>query len=93
MPRWSRRCAAYLESSEQLPSLAELAQHAQLSTFHLHRVFKAITGLTPKAYAAAHRAKRMREELAGAGTVTDAIYGAGYNSAADSMPRPTTCSA
>jgi len=69
-----------LEASEQLPSLAELAQHAQLSTFHLHRVFKGITGLTPKAYAAAHRAKRMREELGRAGTVTDAIYGAGYNS-------------
>lgn len=69
-----------LESSEQLPSLAELAQHAQLSAFHLHRVFKGITGLTPKAYAAAHRAKRMREELGRAGTVTDAIYGAGYNS-------------
>lgn len=69
-----------LESSEQLPSLAELAQHAQLSTFHLHRVFKGITGLTPKAYATAHRAKRMRVELVRAGTVTDAIYGAGYNS-------------
>jgi AraC family transcriptional regulator of adaptative response/methylated-DNA-[protein]-cysteine methyltransferase len=69
-----------LESSEQLPSLAELAQHAQLSTFHLHRVFKRITGLTPKAYATAHRAKRMRVELVRAGTVTDAIYGAGYNS-------------
>ena len=69
-----------LEASEQLPSLAELAQHAQLSTFHLHRVFKGITGLTPKAYAAAHRAKRMREELVRTGTVTDAIYGAGYNS-------------
>jgi len=69
-----------LEASEQLPSLAELAQHAQLSTFHLHRVFKGITGLTPKAYAAAHRAKRMREELVRADTVTDAIYDAGYNS-------------
>jgi AraC family transcriptional regulator of adaptative response/methylated-DNA-[protein]-cysteine methyltransferase len=69
-----------LEASEQLPSLAELAQHAQLSTFHLHRVFKGITGVTPKAYAAAHRAKRMREELVRAGTVTDAIYDAGYNS-------------
>jgi AraC family transcriptional regulator of adaptative response/methylated-DNA-[protein]-cysteine methyltransferase len=80
MPRWSRRCAAYWNLPEQLPSLAELAQHAQFSTFHLHRVFKGITGLTPKAYAAAHRAKRMREELGRAGTVTDAIYGAGYNS-------------
>jgi AraC family transcriptional regulator of adaptative response/methylated-DNA-[protein]-cysteine methyltransferase len=69
-----------LETSERVPTLAELAQRAQLSIFHLHRVFKTITGLTPKAYAAAHRAKRMREELARAGTVTDAIYGAGYNS-------------
>jgi AraC family transcriptional regulator, regulatory protein of adaptative response / methylated-DNA-[protein]-cysteine methyltransferase len=69
-----------LETSEQAPTLAELAQRARLSIFHLHRVFKAITGLTPKAYAAAHRAKRVREELVRAGTVTDAIYGAGYNS-------------
>jgi AraC family transcriptional regulator, regulatory protein of adaptative response / methylated-DNA-[protein]-cysteine methyltransferase len=46
----------------------------------LHRVFKSITGLTPKAYAAAHRAKRVRAELEKSDTVTDAIYGAGYNS-------------
>ena len=69
-----------LESSEQMPTLAELAQRAQLSTFHLHRVFKAVTGLTPKAYAGARRAKRIREELAHANSVTDAIYSAGYNS-------------
>jgi len=69
-----------LETSERVPTLTELAQRAQLSIFHLHRVFKTITGLTPKAYAAAHRARRMREELAGPGTVTDAIYSAGYNS-------------
>ena len=69
-----------LETSEQAPSLSELAERAQLSTFHLHRVFKTVTGVTPKAYAAAHRAKRIREELARPGTVTDAIYGAGYNS-------------
>jgi AraC family transcriptional regulator of adaptative response/methylated-DNA-[protein]-cysteine methyltransferase len=57
-----------------------LANHAALSTYHLHRVFKAATGLTPRAYAAAHRAKRVRAELARRGTVTEAIYGAGYNS-------------
>ena len=52
-----------------------------MSRFHLHRVFKAVTGLTPKAYAAAHRARRVRGELArGDGRVTDAIYDAGYNS-------------
>src|ERR1700720_2721278 len=45
-----------IESSETPPSLALLAQHAGLSTYHFHRVFKAATGLTPKAYASAHRA-------------------------------------
>jgi AraC family transcriptional regulator of adaptative response/methylated-DNA-[protein]-cysteine methyltransferase len=69
-----------IETSEQMPTLSELARSAQLSIFHLHRVFKAVTGLTPKAYATAHRTKRMREELVRAGTVTEAIYGAGYNS-------------
>src|SRR2546422_3549556 len=49
------------------------------SAYHLHRVFKDVTGLTPKAYASAHRAKRVRKELGSSATVTQAIYGAGYN--------------
>jgi AraC family transcriptional regulator of adaptative response/methylated-DNA-[protein]-cysteine methyltransferase len=69
-----------IENSEQTPSLQQLADHAGLSIYHLHRVFKAVTGLTPKAYAAAHRAKRVRAELGKSSTVTDAIYGAGYSS-------------
>lgn len=69
-----------IENAEQAPSLEELANHAHLSTYHLHRVFKAVTGLTPKTYAAAHRAKRVRAELDRSSTVTEAIYGAGYNS-------------
>jgi AraC family transcriptional regulator, regulatory protein of adaptative response / methylated-DNA-[protein]-cysteine methyltransferase len=36
--------------------------------------------VTPKAYADAHRAKRVRDELAQRDTVTEAIYGAGFNS-------------
>jgi AraC family transcriptional regulator of adaptative response/methylated-DNA-[protein]-cysteine methyltransferase len=69
-----------IENAEQAVSLQELANHVGLSPYHLHRVFKAVTGLTPKAYAAAHRAKRVRAELDRASTVTEAIYGAGYNS-------------
>lgn len=71
-----------IESSEQVPTLEELASHAGLSAFHTHRMFKAVTGVTPKAYAAAHRAHRVRGELRTRGTVTEAIYGAGYNSPA-----------
>ena len=55
-----------IEEAEETPSLAELAQAAGLSTYHFHRVFKAVTGLTPRAYAAAHRsaegARRAVEE-------------------------------
>jgi AraC family transcriptional regulator of adaptative response/methylated-DNA-[protein]-cysteine methyltransferase len=43
-------------------------------------LFKSITGVTPKQYAAAHRAKRVKSELGRSNTVTEAIYGAGYNS-------------
>ncbi len=69
-----------IEKADQIPSLDELAKHAGLSPHHLHRVFKAATGLTPKAYAAAHRAQRVRQQLDHSDTVTEAIYDAGYNS-------------
>ncbi|MFO7596875.1 MAG: bifunctional transcriptional activator/DNA repair enzyme AdaA, partial [Desulfocurvibacter africanus] len=67
-----------IERSERMPSLAELANHAGLSTYHLHRIFKSVTGVTPKAYAAAHRAENVRTELRRSASVTEAIYGAGY---------------
>ena len=74
------RLCRLIEDAEQAPTLEQLAQHAGLSAYHLHRVFKAVTGVTPKAYAAAHRARRMRRELDRSDTVTQAIYDAGYNS-------------
>ncbi|MFW7340902.1 bifunctional DNA-binding transcriptional regulator/O6-methylguanine-DNA methyltransferase Ada [Pollutimonas sp. H1-120] len=69
-----------IEAAETPPSLDELAARAGMSPFHFHRVFKAEAGLTPKAYANAVRAARVREELGEPGTVTDAIYEAGFNS-------------
>lgn len=72
----------WIEHTEQTPSLAMLAQHAGSSPWHLHRVFKAVTGLTPRAYAAAHRAQRVKAGLTRGATVTEAIYGAGYGSSA-----------
>jgi len=70
----------YIESADEEPSLGQLAQRAGLSSSHLHRTFKQATGLTPKAYARAHREQRVRAALGRADTVTDAIYDAGYNS-------------
>ncbi len=74
------RVCQLIENSETPPNLDELAGAAGMSTYYFHRVFKAITGLTPKAYSVAHRAQRVREELGRSGTVTDAIFEAGYNS-------------
>ncbi|HYP88619.1 MAG TPA: methylated-DNA--[protein]-cysteine S-methyltransferase, partial [Polyangiaceae bacterium] len=58
----------------------QLAGQVGLSAFHAHRLFKASTGVTPKVYASAQRSQRLRGELREPGRVTDAIYGAGYNS-------------
>lgn len=69
-----------IEEAEEAPSLATLAASAALSESYFHRMFKTCTGVTPKAYASARRAARVREELRSADTVTQAIYGAGYNS-------------
>jgi len=63
-----------------MPHLDAMAQAAGLSRYHFHRVFKAATGLTPKAYADAHRGRRVQDELARSQTVTAAIYRAGFNS-------------
>jgi len=70
----------FIERREEPPTLDELASHARLSVFHVQRLFKAVTGVTPRAYAAAHRMRRVRTELVRSGTVTQAIFGAGYNS-------------
>jgi AraC family transcriptional regulator of adaptative response/methylated-DNA-[protein]-cysteine methyltransferase len=69
-----------IETAERPPSLATLARAAKLSPFHFHRLFRTITGLTPKAYAAAHRAERVRTELQRSATVTAAIFDAGFES-------------
>ena len=69
-----------IERAGQAPMLEELAREAGLSPRHFHRVFKAATGLTPKAYAQAWRGKALREQLAQPrAKVTDAMYAAGFN--------------
>ncbi|WAH57033.1 bifunctional DNA-binding transcriptional regulator/O6-methylguanine-DNA methyltransferase Ada [Pseudomonas silvicola] len=68
-----------IDAAPSPPSLAELAAEVGLSPYHFHRLFKRITGLTPKAYADARRAQRVRDQLKPGGSVTDALYEAGFN--------------
>ncbi len=87
IPREERQRAAViaacrrLESAETLPDLAALAADAGLSPSHFHRLFKTLTGVTPKAYGQSHRNERARAGLRQEESVTEAIYGAGFNSA------------
>ena len=74
------RACRLIETADEMPTLDALASAAGLSRFHFHRVFKTTTGLTPKAYAVALRARRVRAELARSDSVTEAIYDAGFNS-------------
>lgn len=68
-----------IEQAETAPTLEQLAKPAGLSPFHFHRVFRALTGVTPKQYATAHRSRRVRNELERGASVTAAIFDAGYN--------------
>ena len=69
-----------IEEAEEPPKLDELANSVDLSPYHFHRVFKAIAGVTPKAYAVAHRHKRVVQNLKSSGSVTEAMHAAGFNS-------------
>ena len=69
-----------IATAEEAPRLADLAARAGMSPFHFHRLFKTVAGVTPKAYAAQMQARRAADRLLTAGTVTEAIYDAGFNS-------------
>jgi AraC family transcriptional regulator of adaptative response/methylated-DNA-[protein]-cysteine methyltransferase len=74
------RACRLIEGCETMPALDDLAKAAGMSPFHFHRVFRKVTGITPKAYAEAHLAGRVASGLQEAGSVTEAVFEAGYNS-------------
>lgn len=78
------RVCRQIAQADQPPSLHELALESGMSPWHLHRIFKAVTGLTPKAWANANRADRVRSRLvqpqAQSASITDVMYDSGFNS-------------
>jgi AraC family transcriptional regulator of adaptative response/methylated-DNA-[protein]-cysteine methyltransferase len=74
-----RQACRLIDQAEEMPSLEDVAREVGVSPFHFHRVFKQVTGVTPKGYADARRAARLQDGLDSSGTVTNAIYDAGFN--------------
>lgn len=74
------RACRLIDSADPVPGLEALARAVELSPHHFHRLFKSVVGVTPRAYAQARRAERVRDRLPAAGTVTEALYDAGYQS-------------
>ena len=81
--RWEEtiaRICRIIAEAEATPQLQELAREAAMSPYHFHRTFKKHTGLTPRAFAMAHKKLRVRKMLGSQDSITAAIYEAGYNS-------------
>jgi AraC family transcriptional regulator, regulatory protein of adaptative response / methylated-DNA-[protein]-cysteine methyltransferase len=72
------RACALIRSSDTLPSLDELASAAGISRYHFHRVFKQITGATPREWGKAHRLDRFAARLDAGDNVAEAVYAAGF---------------
>ncbi|EDU59419.1 transcriptional regulator, AraC family [Providencia stuartii ATCC 25827] len=70
----------YIEQSGTSVKLNDIAAFVGISRYHFHRLFKAQTGLTPKAYADAYRHGKLRQQLQQQSRITDAIYDAGFSS-------------
>lgn len=70
-----------IEAADTPPALNDLASKTGYSPHHLHRLFDAVVGVTPKQYGDALRAARLRKGLRSGNGVADAVYGAGYGSA------------
>lgn len=75
-----KKACAHIEAAPESLSLNEVAIVAGFSPSHFHRLFKRLVGVTPKAYAAGQRVKRLQKNLVADRTVTDAIYEAGFGS-------------
>jgi AraC family transcriptional regulator, regulatory protein of adaptative response / methylated-DNA-[protein]-cysteine methyltransferase len=71
----------YIDAHPDGPATLEvLSRNIGLSPFHLQRTFKALTGITPRAYADSRRLEALKAGLRDGHSVTRSLYDAGYGS-------------
>jgi AraC family transcriptional regulator of adaptative response/methylated-DNA-[protein]-cysteine methyltransferase len=73
-------CRTMQSADEEPLRLATLAARARMSPFHFHRLFRKITGLSPRQFAEAWRVREFRRSVRGGASVTTALYDAGFGS-------------
>jgi AraC family transcriptional regulator of adaptative response/methylated-DNA-[protein]-cysteine methyltransferase len=69
-----------LDEAEAVVTLAELGKRIGVSPFHLQRLFKRATGLSPREYQSARRMQQVKHGLRQGDDVTTALYDAGFGS-------------
>lgn len=72
---------------EDAPTLQEMSEHVSLSPFYVQRLFKRVTGLSPREYAEAKRLQRFKAHLRDGREVTHALYDAGFGSSSRAYER------
>lgn len=70
----------WLDEAEAVMTLAELSKRVGVSPFHLQRLFKRATGLSPREYQSARRMQQVKHGLRKGDDVTTALYDAGFGS-------------
>jgi AraC family transcriptional regulator of adaptative response/methylated-DNA-[protein]-cysteine methyltransferase len=76
-----RAICRYIEQHiEDRLTLGLLGKEFRLSPFHLQRTFKAVLGVSPKAYIDACRLRQVKQNLQAGHNVTTSLYAAGYGS-------------
>ena len=76
----ARVCAYLEEVHPQFVRLQDLGLQFHISPFHLQRLFKRVTGASPREYAANLRLEDFKRRVQAGERVTDAIYSVGYSS-------------
>jgi AraC family transcriptional regulator, regulatory protein of adaptative response / methylated-DNA-[protein]-cysteine methyltransferase len=74
------RARQLLDNAEGVVTLAQLSKRVGLSPFHLQRLFKRATGLSPREYQSARRMQHIKAGLRKGEDVTTALYDAGFGS-------------
>jgi AraC family transcriptional regulator of adaptative response/methylated-DNA-[protein]-cysteine methyltransferase len=74
------RARQFLDNADAVVTLAQLSKRVGLSPFHLQRLFKRATGLSPREYQSARRMTQVKTKLRQGADVTTALYDAGFGS-------------